>query len=229
MLFRRFFIQLRTRSDPLIRKKRRALKKPGWFRQKMSRNFLEILHFCQRHFSCPEGKKSKLQSFAQFGNLLLLELLCIFVSKKMARIGEGRFEAKDRARWRSLEAEKWAGEEEGSWWKSQTRCNRFDRWGGNEVRCVRNGSWWHWSKTGEGKLILLLFKFSIWQIVHLSLVPIEKCWRRWSRTEVESLQGRRWADQGRRWTHRGGEGTHRTCKPRHCETWSLLIGFNLRI
>ena len=86
----------------------------------MSRNFLEILHFCQRHFSCPEGKKSKLQSFAQFGNLLLLELLCIFVSKKMARIGEGRFEAKDRARWRSLEAEKWAGEEEGSWWKSQT-------------------------------------------------------------------------------------------------------------
>ena len=55
---------------------------------------------------CPEGKKSKSQCIAQFGNLALLKSLCIFVSKKMARIGEGRFEAKDRARWRSLEAEK---------------------------------------------------------------------------------------------------------------------------
>ena len=55
---------------------------------------------------CPEGKKSKSQCIAQFGNLALLKSLCIFVSKKMARIGEGRFEAKDRARWRNLEAEK---------------------------------------------------------------------------------------------------------------------------
>ena len=35
-------------------------------------------------------------------------VLCIYVFliTRMARIGEGRFEAKDRARWRSLEAEK---------------------------------------------------------------------------------------------------------------------------